>query len=314
MTDRRPDSHGSPALTVFSGRDAFLLIYLPAMALLAWCVPERAWDRLCRRIVWLTRPFRRRRRRQNAAQVGHLLGGRCVTVRPQALVEALAAHRHETRLQLLRSRRLGRWQPHLDLIGREHLDRALSAGQGGILWILPGVFADLTTKMTLHSAGFAVAHLSRPTHGFSPSRFGMRVLNPLWTTVECRYLAERLVVLPGQSGALKELVRRVRANQLVSIAVHSSGQRIYELPFFDGTVRVADGAAVLAETTGAMLFPVHTARTGPGWFVTTIEPPLQAPEGSDRRQRVRSLLTQCAAAMESYALHWPDQFSGWYLA
>ncbi len=42
--------------------------------------------------------------------------------------------------------------------------------------------------MAFHRAGLAVSHLSRASHGFSGSRLGVRVLNPIHTKVEDRYL------------------------------------------------------------------------------------------------------------------------------
>ena len=43
------------------------------------------------------------------------------------------------------------------------------------------------------------AHLSRYSHGYSPTRLGARWLNPVRTGVEARYLAERIVVGPEGS-------------------------------------------------------------------------------------------------------------------
>ena len=180
--------------------------------------------------------------------------------------------------------------------------------------MLPTAFGDLVTKRALHDAGFRISHLSRPAHGFSPSRFGARLLNPIYTAVEGRYLAERLVMSPGQStGALRELVRRVRDNRLVSITVHSAGRRTDSVPFFNGTIRLANGAPALAQRTGAALLPVYAARTAPGVFVTTVEPPLSVPPGITPADGVRHRLIQCAALMESYVARWPDQFRGWDL-
>ncbi len=295
-------------------RDIFLVGYLPAMALLAWCLPQASWRRLCAASVPLSGGVHRRRRAEQRQHITDLLAGRPLARDADRITAGLVANHHHARLQILRSHRPGSWQPCIILSGREHVEQALRAGRGGILWVAPFVFSDLVTKMAFYQAGFSVSHLSRTEHGFSPSRFGTRVLNPIWTSIERRYVVERFVISGEESvGALRRVIRRVRENQLVSITISSQGQRTHTAPFLNGRLQVAEGAPALACRTGAALLPVFTVHTAEGAFVTTVEAPLQVAPDLEREAVVQSLVAQCAMLLESYTLRWPDQYGGWEL-
>lgn len=292
-------------------RDLFLLGYLPAMTLIAWLLPEASWPSICAAATRMSGAVRRKRR-LDAPHIEGLLAGRASAADADRIAAGVAAHYHETRLQTLRCHRFGSWRPRITLVGGEHVREALEAGKGGILWVAPFVFGDLVTKMAFHRAGFRVTHLSRPGHGVSGSSLGMRFLNPLWTTAERRYLAERLVMTPDASaGVLRELVRRVRENQLISITISAQGQRRHSAPFFHGARAVAGGAPTLAHRSGAALLPVFTVRNADGSFGTTVEPPLRTPPDPDTEMAVRHLVTQVLRLLESYVARWPDQYGGW---
>jgi lauroyl/myristoyl acyltransferase len=200
------------------------------------------------------------------------------------------------------------WRPRVTLRGREHLDAALAAGSGAVLWIAPFVYAPLISKMALHDAGYDVAHLGGPRHGFSASRFGARFLNPLWIGVESRFLSERIDM--RDASALVQLMRRTRANQIVSITMGAHGRKRYTVPLAASRATFANGAPALAQRTGAPLLAVFTLREADGSFVVTIEaaaamPAGLAPEAAERR------MVECAAqSLEARVWRDPDQFTG----
>ena len=81
----------------------------------------------------------------------------------------------EARLQLTDQNLLRKWRPAIDVSGTEHIEAALARNNGVILWVTPFAFSDLVAKMAMKQSGYDVSHLSRPGHGFSRSRFGVRV-------------------------------------------------------------------------------------------------------------------------------------------
>jgi len=135
------------------------------------------------------------------------------------------------------------------------------------------------------------------------------VLNPIRTSVEVCYLAERLVMGRGGSvAALRELSRRLRANSVVSISAIGMAHQLYQIPFLNGSVRMAGGAPSLAIQTGAPLLPVFTGREPDGDWLTVIEPPLVRRDNWSRDEALKRLLLQYAALLEYYVTRWPDQF------
>jgi lauroyl/myristoyl acyltransferase len=288
-------------------RDLGYLAYLPAATLVAWLVPESRWDDCCLAAACLRARVRPGWFARRAEAIGGYLGAQDA----RAVVLGLSANLHRARLQILRSHRPPAWEPRFDLVGGEHIERAAAAGRGVILWLAPFVFDGLLTKMALHRAGFAVAHLSRSGHGFSTTRLGARYLNPLWTSVEDRYLAERLTMThDGSAHALRALVQRVRRNGIVSVTVGSQSQSTAAMPFLHGRIRVADAVPALAVRTGAALLLLVTIREADGRFVTTVEAPL-CPNRDENGDPARRFVEHAAARLEPWVRQYPAQFAAW---
>ena len=289
-------------------RDLALLGSLSSLAVLAWCVPERYWDGLCRGLV-RAQPWRWRGSASPVYRYVEALRPQPAGLTPAACARAHWANVYRERLQLLRCYRPFGQQSQVQLEGREHLEAALRAGQGAILWLGPFVFSDLLTKIALHAAGVPVSHLSRSVHGFSATRFGERVLNPIRTAVERRHLEERLVIgRQGSVAALRELARRLRDNRVVSVSAIGMAHQLYRTPFLNGSVQMAGGAPSLALRTGAALLPVFTGRDNSSGWLTIIEAPLIRRADWKREEAVMRLLLQYAALLEYYVARWPDQF------
>lgn len=291
-------------------RDLFLLGYLPALALIAWTVPEAIWHALCERLARVQ--FRISGGiRDRARHISRLLAGHVSAAQAEQISTKLAANYHYSRLQILRLHRFGKWEPPQKLVGVEHINQALSQGRGAVLWVAPFVFSDLMTKVALCRHGFPFVQLSRRAHGFSGSRLGSRLLNPILTSVEDRYISERLLI--SAEGVLHDLARRVRANQIVAItAVTSHEQRTTTTPFFSGELGMAGGAPLLARRSGAPLLPVFTIREDDGTFVTTIDAPMHTSADPDAGGPLRRLVEQWARRLEPHVLRCPDQYLGWY--
>jgi lauroyl/myristoyl acyltransferase len=283
-----------------------LLVKLPLAALVAWTLPEPGWDRVAAAAAATSR-------RKAARILPHLEAfarGAGLGAPVEAIVRGHARNVRLLQAQYLRCHHPRGWRPDVRLEGREHLDRALGAGRGAIVWVAPFVFTPLVTKMVLHAAGYGLVHLSRLGHGYSPTRFGVRVLNPVRTRAEDRYLAERVVIGEGCSlgEAMRTLARRLAANRAASITVGAQGVKTRAAPFLGGELRVATGAPNLALRTGAPLLPVFTVRDAPGRFLTVIESPLQADQNLGRERATQDLVADLVARIEGHARRWPDQF------
>lgn len=302
--------------------DVFEVLAIAVLAPVAWCLPERrAWwpvSRLLSRAIADGRPGITRIRQDMLARA---LGPHAAAYDLRELRLEVMATYMEERLEILRAYRPGGWRPRLALEGRAHLDAALAAGRGAILWMAPFSYADLVVKMALHEAGVGITHLGAFSRGFSPnscwtwtrSRFGMKVLSPLRTNVEDRWLRERVTMpLDGGLGYMRTLEQRLRANGVVSIRAGDAGQRTLDVPFLSGSIRLATGPASMALASGAALLPITCIRHGAGDFTVAIEPALATAAGRSRRDAADDLVRAFAARLETWVLRQPHLWSGWY--
>ena len=299
-----------PPIPLIDHKDLALLGVLPILGLLAWIAPEAAWPALADGVARLRSRWLYRQTAQEVATIHAVADASALGVSADRCWRQHLANHYLAWLQLLRCHRPGSWSPRVALVGREHLDAALAAGRGGILWVAPFVFSDLITKLACHRAGYRVSHLSRDTHGYSDTRFGRRLLNPIKTLVERRYLAERLVLSADNPiRPLRDLARRLTENRLVSITAAATGQRTRTMPFLEGAIQLATGAPGLAVQTRAPLLPVLTLRHPDGGFVTRVEPPLPLPAGLERDAAIAAILARYVGLLETWVLNHPDQFS-----
>jgi lauroyl/myristoyl acyltransferase len=288
--------------------DIILLAALPMMAATAWVAPPRTWPAIARFSAPLAANMLSRGPAAVRNRIRDFLGDR--TDLP-AIARELAACEIEKNFQTMRDHLPWRWRPDIEIAGHEHIDAALANGRGAVLWDSHFYFASLITKMALHRAGYRLHHLSDPTHGFSDTRFGIRVLNPVRTSVECRYLGSRVVLgTDGPRGALRQLLGRLKENGLVSVTVRPRGLFPAEVPLFASTMKIATGGPDLAFTTGAALLPVFTVRRGDGIFAVNVDAQIPL-KGSDRRAAAESAAREYARRLEPYVRAYPGQWTDW---
>ena len=291
-------------------KDLLLLAAIPPLAAIAWCCSDAACLKLARGVT-------RRLHRRNPQRHGEFnqifrdyLPDSPGPERVAALsIEAAALH-HLERFQLLRYHRPGSWRPDVAVVGKEHLDRALSQGRGAVLWVAYSAFSDMISKVALHEQGYKVWHLSRHIHGhLSSTRFGVRFLNPIRISVEGRYLASRVVIDPADpKAAVGRLEELLADNQVVSITVSALARRVTLAPFGPGFLPFAGGAPNIALKRGAPLLPLFTERRPDGSFQVTIEPPIEAPEGLSRGQMIVASILHQAGRLRHYFERLPAQF------
>jgi lauroyl/myristoyl acyltransferase len=204
-------------------------------------------------------------------------------------------------------------QPAIKFQGQDYIETAQRSGRGAILWIGHFIGNDLIAKIALHRAGFQVHHLSSLDHGFSSrSWFGQRYLNPIQTSVEDRYLAERIVLNPENAAqSLLILAKRLRDNQVISITAHRTTKTPIKVVFLDGSLDLAVGAPTLAQSTQASLLPVFPYQTSTGEWMVKVEAPIEISTVMSARQAVHAAAQQFAQLLESYVLQYPEQWLGW---
>jgi predicted LPLAT superfamily acyltransferase len=285
--------------------DALQVGKLAVLTLIAWILPPRFW----------------RRAAMATTLIGHtdhcwpaykyILGRKYTNSEIADISTRRRGYLRELKLQILGLSGPWRsWRPAIRLNGIVHLRRSLEDGRGAILWVTDSVFATLIVKMALHNAGYQACQLTRLGHGFSPSSFGMRFLNPLWTKVEDRFIAERIQIV-GESAAeaIATLRARLAANEIVLIEVGPQAHKFAEVPFFHAQLQLPTGPIRLASTTGAALFSVFAVTKNSGSFEVSIHEPLYPTNGQTSAE---SIAAAYAKRLQPFVLKYPDQWRGWY--
>lgn len=284
-----------------------MIFRLPLYAAAALVVPEPGWCALSRGLERATSWLKGARLsaiRRGLALSGLTSGGDALAVQAVAAEQSIAVLREL----------LGGWSPQLHLTGREHLDAARRAGRGAVLWVAHFGFASLAAKMALARAGYEVHHVSRPEHGFSKSRFGIRVLNPLRVRAERPYLAGRIVIDRDDPSASMALARRVlRANAFVSVTAGAwEGQLVGKARIAQGEIELAAGAPRLAHLAAAPLLPVFTVRDAETGIISlVIEAPIALSAASGRDGMIASAVDDFARRHKPYLAMAPLQWRDW---
>ena len=297
---------------LISGHDIGILCGLPFLALTSWLVPEGAWRPLARAIAPYATGIIHRSQKAIVDCVAAVVADRPLAMPPEAVARELVAAEIQKNFHNMRDLLPARWRPEIALVGEDHIKSALARGKGVILWCGHFAFANTVIKMAMHRAGYDLHHLSHPHHGFSGTRFGMRVLNPIQTASDVHYLSERVVLsLTGAVAAMRVLLKRLRKNRVVSISVRDIGLHPLEMPFMDGTIRIATGAPDLVYATGAALIPVFAVQEEGRRYTVTAEAPIEMAAAPTRRDAAAAAIRAYTGRLEPYVLNYPGQWWGW---
>jgi len=319
MSSREPTPEPSltpaatPPVKLVGAKDLMVVVELPVLAAVSWLLPESLWPRIAATISPIYCPASSARFRARKDRVERGLRGREAAA-PEAIVKKLVAASIEAIIQNLRHYRPGGgWRPTIQLLGREHVTVAQDNGQGVVLWVSQFIHHPLVAKLAFHQAGIAVNHLTHPRHGFSSSRFGMRFLNRIQTTVEDRFLETRVTLARDSAAEATATLRRcLEAGGVVSMTAGRAGRQPVEVPFLGAKLRLAVGAPNLALTTGAALLPVFPIRASGGDFTVTIAPPIVFEPGAEPGEVLKSAAYRYARSLEPYVARHPDQWVGWW--
>lgn len=287
---------------------------LPLLWGAARMVPEPRWEALCYRLESIKARLGLFDPAPVARTAQRVLGPTSESFDATAFAIASAAGRSEHHLQILKSGTRGGWNAAPVLRGEAHLDAALAAGHGAVLWVAHFCFNALATKMALSAAGYPVSHLSRPEHGFSKSRLGIALFNGIRVRAELAHLAGRIVIDRERPMAATLAAQRLlRKNGIVSLTAGAwEGQRLATINLLGGTLRLAVGAPGLARLAGAALLPVFTVRGQPGDIIAVvIEPPLAIPAGADADAALAASAQQFGTLLDAYVRRYPREWRDW---
>lgn len=280
---------------------------------LACFVSESRWGSATQTMLARRRALFRRKAKSQVDRVRKLLP----EARPDEIeryMGELEAARYELVSQCVRGRMGKGWHPHIKLEGLEHIDEALASGTGCILWVAHFVFAPNVVKAGLFQAGRAVTHLSRLEHGFSATRFGIRVLNPVRSAYEDRLLAGRIEFERARPAhALIRVRRKLLNGEIVSLTSGAwEGGTLVDASLGEGRTKLAVGPVWLARATGARLLPVFAVRTGrPDEYVVEIGNPVDVSASASSDVSYLAAVPEFLRLQEAWIRRYPEQWRGW---
>jgi lauroyl/myristoyl acyltransferase len=280
----------------------------------ALTVPERHWRTLCYRLESIRAGVKTKELECVARAARRVVGGSHPSFEGRAFALEAAAGATEHNLQVLRSRSRSGWDPVLRLEGVAHLDSALAAGRGAVLWVANFCFNALATKKALHDAGYRLWHLSRPEHGFSRSTAGIALYNGIRTGAERQQLEGRIVFERDRPGAAAVAAMRVLAqNGILSITAGDwEGQRIAGIDVCGGKLPLAVGAPRFARLAGAALLPVFTVRGADQQTIrVVIEPALAVTTDGKTDDALQAAAQAFGRLLERYIRRFPAEWRDW---
>lgn len=280
---------------------------------IAWLTPQSLWPAIARHTSSLGHRLARKTMNSVAKPMRRALAD-AGEAKIAGLADDLRSARYEVAFQCLRGYRPGGWRPKIAVQGSEHIDDALAFGKGCVLWVSHFVFAPNVVKVGLHELGYRVSHLSRPDHGFSSTRFGIRFLNRVRTKFEDRYLAERIRFDRAHpAAALLRARKTVNANGIISFTAGAwEGSSVVESRFLSNWITLAMGPVWLARASGAALLPVFATRTGaPDRFLVQIEGPIDVGAGATEAESLEKAAQSFLLSHELRVLKDPGQWRGW---
>ncbi|MBM4466789.1 MAG: hypothetical protein FJ014_14765 [Chloroflexi bacterium] len=180
--------------------------------------------------------------------------------------------------------------------GWEHVERALSKGQGAILVSVHFGNIDIVAQiLVLREVPVVV-----PAEHIKPEALFQYI---------CSLRGSKGIRLIPIDGPLLELFRALRRNEVVGLAadrdITESG---IVVEFFGTPTRLPDGYAQLSLRTGAPIIVGFSQRLPDDTFVARLEPPLELEATGDRDRDVRAGVEKVVAIMERYIGEHPDQW------
>lgn len=296
--------------SLISLRDGAVSAVIGALALASWTLPEARWSAFADRLARFRIARRGPLSSDERAMIAIIVGNRPKDWMNEVYWPKALAHKYVGWMQILACHGPRRWQPSARLIGREHIDRALENGRGVALFTATFAYKDLMAKAAFSEAGFRVSHVSKDTHGFSETRFGKHWLNPIYTSIEERFLQERMVFGGTSTRTVSAKVRdRLNNNGTVMITVTPLGRHVATKPFLNGNIHIATGGLNFAAENDTPVLPVFTLRQADGGTTTFVGSALDQPMGADRAEKIDAMLEDYIPQLEAHVARHPDQFS-----
>ncbi len=185
----------------------------------------------------------------------------------------------------------------IEVLGTAHVDAAKAAGKPIIF------FAAHLANWEL--AGLAAARYDTPVH-LVYREANNRHVETLFRHGRGEFAAG--LIPKGASGA-RLAMQALKEGKHLGMLLDQKMNDGIAVPFFGADAMTAPALGVLALRYDCAILPVHVERLGSAAkFRVTVEPPLSVPEGTDKNERLKTLLISVNARMEEWIRQRPGQW------
>ena len=258
----------------------------------------RGWgDALGDGLGWIFHRWDHRRRGTATANVGAALPERGGDGRRAVVAGAFAnVGRHVIELLRFDAMRVEEMMARVEFEGAEHVERALAAGRGAMLFT--GHF------------GFWELHVMAHAVRFEPIVMVARTLdNPLLEAMIERVRARVGTRVVARRGAVRGLLRGLHEGRAVGMMVdqHMHDRSAVTVEFLGRPAAATSAVAALALRAGAPVIPVFTLPVDGGRYRVVYEPPVEMPDRA-RADAVQVLTQRCTDVLASYVRRRPELY------
>lgn len=207
----------------------------------------------------------------------------------------------------------------LEVSGLEHLEAALAAGHGAILWESSLFGRRNLAKQALHRRGLRLHQVHAANHraGFAGDPRSSWVRDGLvlsYLDAREHEFTHAVIRLPLSEplAAIRSLMTVLRRNEILCITADvAQGHRLLTLPLLGEPKRFPTGMVSVARTCGAALLPLFCVREPDGRMRVIVEPAIPVASAAGR-DGVEAPLRRYAALLEAYLRRYPDQYRSWH--
>jgi KDO2-lipid IV(A) lauroyltransferase len=185
----------------------------------------------------------------------------------------------------------------IEVHGREHVDAAIAAGKGAILF--GGHFANWELSVLLQTLTPVEAVL---VYRQQNNPWIDRLLARLRT-------AHASALAPKGAAGARDMIGALRRGGLVGVLVDQKYNEGVAVPFFGRPAMTVSGPAGLALRRAIPLIPVRIERIAGATFRVTVLPPLALPPSNNGESGLQALLGDMNALLETWIRARPGQ---WY--
>jgi len=193
-----------------------------------------------------------------------------------------------------------RFDPFIELEGKEHLEQALAEGKGAI-----GVTAHLST--------FTLIGAKLNTSGFSNTWILGAQTHPRIAGV-WKWMTEKagsnVIIIDSPISFHKAIMRALRKGEIVIfVCDENQKQGGVLVEFLERTMALPVGPAVYHLQTRAPILPIFILHEGDRGHKIIVNPPIEVTLSGDEEHDVFTITEQIARCMESYIRQYPGQWS-----